>query len=138
MQNALIHQQARGSVDSQSYQNVQRGDGSQPRADSAGAPPGALSGGGLHSSGGSIGSHSYKTSSGGMVRSRTQGRISSTKSILAMIKCPCDPNPNNQKNNTRRDLIRADRGKKQPILLCSENTANCGMCGQFYAIKVSF
>ena len=73
---------------------IQRGDSSQNRADSTGPAPGALSGNGLHSSGGSIGPQSYKASSGGMMRSRTQGRISSTKSILAMIKCPCDPNPN--------------------------------------------
>ena len=53
---------------------------SQPRADSCGPAPGAASqgrsGGALHSSGGSIGSHSYKTVSGlsgpgGMLRSRT-------------------------------------------------------------------
>jgi len=76
---------------------------SQPRADSCGPAPGAASqgrsGGALHSSGGSIGSHSYKTVSGlsgpgGMLRSRTQGRlggssIQAKSSILARIVCPC-------------------------------------------------
>ena len=74
---------------------------SQSRADSAGAAPGAAcqgpSGGALHSPGGSIGSHSYKTASGlsgpaGMYRSKTQGKLPGSalqakQSILSRIVC---------------------------------------------------
>jgi hypothetical protein len=119
------------------------------RADSSGPAPGvganSLSqggppAGGLHSSGGSTGPHSYKTVSGSnLVRSRTHGRIGGVSShnksnILSMIKCPCFIEPPAQLQNSN---IRAHRGKKQPILHSSENTANCGHCGQFYAVKVS-
>lgn len=48
-----------------------------------------------------------------------------------MIKCPCFVEPPQLQNS----LIRAHRGRKQPILHSSENTANCGHCGQFYAVK---
>lgn len=69
----------------------------QQRADSGGPAPhaGNLSQGrGLHSSGGSIGAHSYRTTSnkGNMVRSHTQGRIMSSqvkRSKLTQIRCPC-------------------------------------------------
>lgn len=118
------------------------------RADSSGPAPGvganSLSqggppAGGLHSSGGSTGPHSLTTVSGpNLARSRTHGRIgvsSHNKSnILSMIKCPCFIEPPAQLQN---NLNRAHRGRKQPILHNSENTANCGHCGQFYAVKVS-
>lgn len=45
-----------------------------------------------------------------------------------MIKCPCEPNIQ-MEQQSRKNLIKADRGRKQPILMSSENTANCGMCG---------
>lgn len=49
-----------------------------------------------------------------------------------MIKCPCFIEPLTQTPNAQN---RPFRGKKQPILHSSENTANCGHCGQFYAVK---
>ena len=103
---------------------------------SQGGPPA----GGLHSSGGSTGPHSYKTVSGSnLARSRTHGRIGGVSNqnksnILARIKCPCLLEAAIQLQNGH---MRAHKGKKQPILHSSENTANCGHCGQFYAIKVS-
>ena len=51
-----------------------------------------------------------------------------------MIKCPCFIEPPAQFQNSH---IKAHKGKKQPILHSSEKTANCGHCGQFYAVKVS-
>jgi hypothetical protein len=51
-----------------------------------------------------------------------------------MIKCPCFIEPPAQLQNSH---TRAHKGRKQPILHSSENTANCGHCGQFYAVKVS-
>jgi len=121
---------------------------SQPRADSCGPAPGAASqgrsGGALHSSGGSIGSHSYKTASGlsgpaGLFRSKTQGRlggstIQAKSSILARIICPCYTLND---NHPQRTAIQAYKGSKQPIIHNSDNSVNCSQCGQFYAVKVS-
>lgn len=121
---------------------------SQPRADSCGPAPGAASqgrsGGALHSSGGSIGSHSYKTASGlsgpgGLFRSKTQGRlggstIQAKSSILARIICPCYTLND---NHPQRTAIQAYKGPKQPIIHNSDNSVNCSQCGQFYAVKVS-
>ena len=95
--------------------------------------------GGLQSSGGSTGPHSYKTVSGANIaRSRTHGRIAgisnqNKSNILSMIKCPCFIEPATPAHNAH---MKPFRGKKQPILHSSENTANCGHCGQFYAVKV--
>lgn len=115
------------------------------RADSSGPAPGvnSLSQGGhpmgaLQSSGGSTGPHSYKTVSGANnARSRTHGRIAgisnqNKSNILSMIKCPCFIEPMTPAPNAH---MRPHRGRKQPILHSSENTANCGHCGQFYAVK---
>ena len=99
-----------------------------------GAFPSGTTGVGLHSSGGSIGAHSYRTiNAPGMARSRTQGRIMNSqvkKNKLSQIICPCSNQPTHLKSGV-------SRGAKQPILMSSESTANCGQCGQFFAIKVS-
>ena len=118
-----------------SYQNGPRNSRSQQR-DSSGGPAPAVQSNGLHSSGGSFGS-SYKTfNNPGMIRSRTTGLLATTKhNILSMIKCPCHEKASGR--NLTRDIVRAHRGKRQPIIQSSDNTANCGQCGQFYGVKVS-
>ena len=51
-----------------------------------------------------------------------------------MIRCPCLPEIIKDDG-----FIRASRGlKEKPIVQSTENTANCGRCGQFYAVKVSY
>jgi len=120
-----------------SYQNGPRNSRSQQRTESSGGPAPAVHSNGLQSSGGSFGSHSYKTfNNAGMIRSRTHGLLATTKqNILSMIKCPCHEKVPGR--NMTRDFVRAYRGKRQPIIQSSENTANCGQCGQFYGVKVS-
>jgi len=51
-----------------------------------------------------------------------------------MIRCPCLPEISRDDGG----FIRASRGlRSKPIVQSTEKTANCGRCGQFYAVKVS-
>lgn len=111
----------------------------QTRTDSNGPNHGVKSNGGQLSSG-----KSYHFAPAGMMRSRTTGMIG-MRSGIGSLNCPCHSLSTLQAQNKQKfarhpsqlvSIMKADMGHKQPMLASSEATANCGHCGQFYAVKV--
>lgn len=84
-----------------------------------------------------MGAYSYRRDSG-MFRSRTQNTVNMRTNLMSMITCPCHQKTRAARPQAQhlRNQVRAHLGCKQPILQSTDLTANCGQCGQFYAIKV--
>ena len=109
--------------------------GTQQDKLSAGPAPAAL-----HSSGGSFGSYQHYRRTGNSASFPRTSKLGGSSFVVAKqdvlmnIQCACHQDGIRR---AQKSIMRSAGGVKQPILLSSDSTANCGQCGQFFAIRVS-